>query len=247
MDRALYLSMTGAKHNMVAQAVHSNNLANVSTNGFKADLAQARSMGVYYGSGYPTRAYALTETPAIDFRQGTAMSTDRDFDVALENDGFIAVQAEDGTEAYTRNGSMYVDSLGMLRTGNHLPVLGEGGPITIPNFEKADIAVDGTLTVVVLGEAPDVLATVDRIKLVNPDPQALVKGGDGLLRLRGGATAVVDANVRLLPGFLEASNVNVVSEFTDFISLARQYEMNVKLMQTVDENAQASARLLQIS
>ena len=247
MDRALFLSMTGAKHNMRAQTVHANNLANVGTNGFKADLAQARSMGVYYGDGYPTRAFSLAETPAIDFRQGTAMRTDRDFDIALENDGFIAVQAPDGSEAYTRNGNMYVDSIGILRTGNGLPVIGEGGPIAIPNFEKADIAVDGTLTVVVLGEKPDVLATVDRIKMVNPDPSQLVKSEDGLIRLKDGSVAPVDAGVRLVPGFLEASNVNVVGEFTEFLSLARQYEMNIKLMHTVDENAQASARLLQIS
>lgn len=247
MDRALYLSMTGAKNNMVAQTLHANNLANVNTTGFKADFAQARSMGVYYGDGYPTRAYALAETPAIDLSQGTAMRTDRDFDIALKNEGFIAVQAADGSEAYTRSGSMYVDSVGILRTGNGLPVLGEGGPISIPNFEKADIAVDGTITVVVLGEKPDVLATVDRIKLVNPDSKQLVKGADGLLRMKDGETAVADADVKLLPGFLEASNVNIVNEFTEILSLARQYEMNVKLMRTIDENAQTSARLLQIS
>lgn len=247
MDRALYLSMTGAKHNMSAQAVHANNLANVNTNGFKADFAQARSMGVYYGDGYPTRAYSLAETPAIDLSQGTAMHTNRDLDVALENEGFIAVQMEDGSEAYTRNGNLYVDSVGMLRTGNHLPVLGEGGPISVPSFEKIDIAVDGTLTVAVLGETPDALATVDRIKLVNPDPEGLVKGEDGLMHLKSGQIAEGDASVRVLPGFLESSNVNPINEFTEFLSLSRQYELNVKLMRSVDENSQATAQLLQIS
>jgi flagellar basal-body rod protein FlgF len=247
MDHALYISMTGAKHNMLAQTIHANNLANVSTQGFKADLAQARSMGVYYGEGLPSRAYALTESPAIDFTQGAAMSTERDFDIALENRGFIAVQAPDGTEAYTRSGRMYVDTVGMLRTGNDLPVMGDAGPIALPEFDKVEVAVDGTISLVVKGEKPDALAALNRIKLVDPNERDLVKSADGLYRLKNGGTAEADVDVRVVRGFLEASNVNPVNEMTNILSLSRQYELQVKLMRTVDENSQASARLLQIS
>lgn len=247
MDHALYVSMTGAKHNMLAQAIHANNLANVSTQGFKADLAQARSMGVYYGDGLPTRAYAMSESPAIDFTQGAALSTERDFDIALENRGFIAVQAPDGSEAYTRSGRMFLDTVGMLRTGNNLPVIGDAGPIALPEFDKVEVAVDGTISLVVKGEKPDALAAINRIKLVNPDERDLIKSADGLYRMKDGSELEADVEVRVVRGFLEASNVNAVDEMTNILSLSRQYELQVKLMQAIDENSQASARLLQIS
>ncbi len=247
MDRALYIAMSGAKHNMQAQAIHANNLANVSTQGFKADFAQARSMGVYYGEGYASRAYAGVESPAIDFAQGTAMATNRELDIALENKGFIAVQNPDGSESYTRNGSLFVDSVGMLKTGNNLPVIGDGGPILVPEHEKIEIAVDGTISVAIKGEAPSGLTEIGRIKLVNPELEAMVKGSDGLFRMKDNSLAVADASVRVTPGFLESSNVKAINELTDILSLARQYELQVKLMQKVDENSQTSARLLQIS
>ncbi len=247
MDRALFISMTGAKHNAQAQTIHANNLANASTQGFKADMAQARSMGVYFGSGLPSRAFALSESPAIDFTQGAAHSTERDFDIALENKGFIAVQGPDGQEAYTRSGRLYVDTVGILRTGNDLPVIGDAGPIALPEYDKVEIAVDGTISVVVKGEKPDALAALNRIKLVNPDERELIKSPDGLFRMKNGEEVEADVDVRVVRGFLEASNVNAVNEMTSILSLTRQYEMQVKLMQTVDENAQASAQLLQIS
>ncbi|GAB1258130.1 flagellar basal body rod protein FlgF [Aurantivibrio plasticivorans] len=247
MDRALYIGMTAAKHNMLAQDVHANNLANVNTQGFKADFAQARSMGVYYGDGFPSRAFALTESPAIDFSQGTAISTERDLDISLENRGFIAVQQEDGSEAYTRNGRLFVDTAGIVRTGSGLPVLGDGGPITLPEFDQIELAVDGTISVVIRGESPDAMAAVNRIKLVDPDPQQLVKNDMGLLELKDGGEVDADVDVRILRGFLESSNVNPVGELTDILALSRQYEMSIKLMQTIDENSQASARLLQIT
>ncbi len=246
MDRSLYVAMTSAKTTMTAQAIHSNNLANVNTQGFKADFAQARATGVYYGDGYPTRSFSQTESPGIDFSQGTAISTGRDFDVAIESSGFIAVQAPDGTEAYTRNGHMFVDTFGVLRTGENLPVIGNGGPIALPDYQKAEIGSDGSVSVVAKGEGAKSVATVDRIKLVNPDERQLVKSPDGLYRLKNNEPAAEDINVRVLPGFLEASNVNAVDELTNILSLSRQYEMSVKLMQTIDQSSEASAKLLQI-
>ncbi len=245
MDKALYVAMTGAKNNMMAQVNHSNNLANVNTAGFKADLAQARSMPVYFGEGLPTRAYAMVESPATDFSHGALMQTGRELDIAIEREGFIAVQAPDGQEAYTRAGSLYVDSVGILRTGNNLPVMGNGGPIAIPAAEKIDIAIDGTITVVPLGEGAEAVAQVDRIKLVNPPLDTIKKSEDGLIRVPNAEEEVpADASVRLVSGFLEGSNVNAVNELTSILSLSRQYEMQVKIMQTVKENSEASSRLL---
>ncbi len=247
MDRALYISMTGARHNMLAQANHANNMANINTTGFRADFAQARSMGVYYGDGHPTRAYALTESPATNFAQGAMVATGRDLDVAIEGEGLIAVQAPDGTEAYTRAGDLSLDAMGILRTGRGLPVMGNGGPIALPPVEQLAIGMDGTVSIIALGQAPEAMVDIDRIRLVNPAAQDLFKGEDGLLRLRQPVELEPAAEVRLVSGFLEGSNVNVIDEFTQILGLSRQYEMQVKLMKTVEQNSESSARLLQIS
>jgi flagellar basal-body rod protein FlgF len=247
MDKALYIAMTGAKHNMLAQTNHANNLANLNTTGFRADFAQARSMGVYYGEGQPTRAYALTESPATDFAQGAMINTGNEMDLAVNGPGFLAVQAPDGTEAYTRAGNLSIDAAGVLRTSNGLPVLGNGGPITFPPLEKLEIGGDGTLSIVAQGQGPEAMVEINRIRLVNPAAQNLEKGEDGLFRQRDGLPAPVAAEVRVVGGFLEGSNVNAVNEFTNILSLSRQYEMQVKFMKSVEENSTASVRLLQMS
>ncbi len=246
MDKALYISMSGAKQSMLAQQAHSNNLANVNTTGFKNDFAQARSMPVY-GEHHPTRAYAMTERPGTNFEQGPLNETGRDLDVAIKGDGWIAVQAPDGSEAYTRAGDLQTDINGILRTGSGLAVLGNGGPVSIPPAASMELGADGTISIVPLGQTPDAIAEVDRIKLVNPPRDQIEKGLDGLIRVKGGDPAVVDADVRLESGFLEASNVNAVDSLTEILSLARQYELHVKVMSAADENSEAAARLLQIS
>lgn len=247
MDKALYISMTGAKHNMLAQTSHANNMANINTTGFRADFAQARSMGVYYGDGLPTRAYALTETPATNFAQGPMVQTGQDLDIAVNGAGFIAVQAPDGSEAYTRAGNLQLDANGILRTGSGFAVLGNGGPIALPPLEAVSIGRDGTISIIAEGQGPETSAEVDRIKLVNPEITDMTKGTDGLLRSRTDNNLVADAAVSLSSGVLEGSNVNAVSEFTEILSLSRQYEMQVKLMKTVEENSESSTRLLQVS
>ena len=244
MDKALYISMTGAKHTMLAQAAHSNNLANANTTGFRADFAQARSMPVYFGEGQPTRAYALTENPGTNFISGSLIETGNELDVAIKGEGLFAVQAADGTEAYTRAGDLFTDSAGILRTGSGLPVLGSGGPIALPPHQKVEIGSDGTLSVRGLGESANNLALVDTLRLVNPSIDEMEKGSDGLIRLRSGENAPIDPNVQVISGFLESSNVNTISEFTDILTLSRQYEMSIKLMKTVKENSEASSRLL---
>jgi flagellar basal-body rod protein FlgF len=247
MDKALYISMTGAKQTMLAQRAHANNMANVNTTAFKSDFAQARSMPVF-GEHFPTRAYAMTENPGTDFTQGSLMETGRELDVAIKHEGWIAVRAPEGDEAFTRAGDLQIDTNGILRTGVGLEVLGNGGPIAIPPSAKVEIAADGTISVIPLGQPADALVEVDRIKLVNPPSEALEKGLDGLVRMKEGNQGVpADADVRLESGFLESSNVSAIESLTEILSLARQYELQIKVMSTAEKNSEAAARLLHIS
>ncbi|BCX82924.1 flagellar basal-body rod protein FlgF [Methylomarinovum caldicuralii] len=245
MDRSLFVVMSGARETLRAQASVSNNLANVNTTGFKQDLEQFRSMPVF-GPGYPSRVYALNERPATDFDPGPIRTTGRDLDVAVKGDGWIAVQAADGSEAYTRRGDLRISPEGLLQTGDGHPVLGDNGPIAIPPAQKVDIGSDGTISVVPLGEKPDVLAVVDRIKLVRATPEQLEKGEDGLIRLRSGQPAEADAGITLVSGALEGSNVNSVAALVDMIELSRRYELQVKMMKTAEDDADTAAQLLRM-
>ena len=245
MDRLVYVAMTGAKHVDLAQTVHANNLANVSTTGFRADLAQARAVQVY-GEGYEGRVYALAEEPSPSFEPGTKMDTGRELDVAIEGDGYLAVQTADGREAYTRAGDLLIDADGILRTGSGHAVLGDGGPISLPPVTKLTIGADGTITVQPQGQGTDALSQIATIKLVRPDHNELTKGLDGLLRRRDGAVEPVDPDVHLVSGFLEGSNVNAVKEMTAILELARQFEIEVRMMRTVDENAEAATSLVDV-
>ncbi|MCB1784893.1 MAG: flagellar basal body rod protein FlgF [Chromatiaceae bacterium] len=243
MDRMLYVAMSGAKETLVAQANSSNNLANAGTAGFLADLNQFRSMPVF-GSGHPTRVYAMDERPTTDFDQGSIQYSGRDLDVALKDGGWLAVQSSDGNEAYTRRGDLQVDENGLLMTGNRLPVMGNGGPIAVPPFEKIEIGTDGTVSIRPLGATGEQLAVIDRIKLVAPQYDQMEKGDDGLFRLKGGGVAEADATQRVTAGALVASNVNAVNEMVEMIELGRRFELQVKMMRTADEDAEAAARLL---
>ncbi|PAA39977.1 flagellar biosynthesis protein FlgF [Pseudomonas fragi] len=246
MDKYLYVAMTGASQNALAQKAHANNLANISTNGFQRDLEQARSMPVF-GDSFPARAFALTERPATDFSQGALVETGRDLDVAVSGDGWLAVQAPDGSEAYVRTASMNVDALGILRAGNGMPIMGNGGPIAVPPQQQIEVGEDGTISIRAQGEGPRVMAQVDRIKLVQPDLKTMTKGLDGLIHTNDGQPAPADANVRVTSGFLQASNVNAVDEMTSVLALSKQFELHIKMMNTAKEDDQAMTRVLSIS
>ena len=243
MDRMLYVAMSGAKETLIAQANASNNLANANTTGFLSDLNQFRSMPVY-GAGHPTRVYAMDERPGTDFDHGSLQHTGRDLDVAVQGGGWLAVQAPDGSEAYSRRGDLRVDENGLLVTGNGLPVMGNGGPIALPPFEHIDIGVDGTVSIKPLGAASDELAVIDRIKLVAPQFDQMKKGDDGLFRLANGEVAEPDPAQRVVSGALMASNVNVVNEMVDMIELSRRFELQIKMMKDAEENASAAASIL---
>lgn len=245
MDRMIYTAMVGAKQVMLRQASNNHNLANVSTTGFRADLDVFRSHDVY-GPGHPSRVMVQDERAGVDFSAGQILSTGRDLDVAVNGEGFIAVQAPDGSEAYTRAGDLRISSAGVLETGAGHPVLGDGGPIAVPPHAKLEIGADGTLSIQPLGQQATNLAVLDRIKLVNPPLDELEKGQDGMLRLRDGEPGVADASVTLASGAIESSNVNSIDALVNMIELARQYEMNVKMMHTAEEADAASARLLNL-
>ncbi len=245
MDKALYVGMNAASQNMRAQAINANNLANASTTGFRSDFAQAIALQVV-GDGYLSRAYSQTESPTSDYSQGPLRQTGNDMDVSIEGDGWIAVLTADGSEAFTRAGELSLTPFGELTTGNGLPVLGNAGPIALPPFEKLEIGGDGTISIRELGQGPQVMSVLDRIKLVNPNVQDLVKGEDGLFRRRDGGQEIADGNVRVVSGYLEGSNVNVVDAMVEMISLTRNYELNIKLMQTAERNSEVSSQLLQI-
>ncbi|MGB0732425.1 MAG: flagellar basal-body rod protein FlgF [Pontibacterium sp.] len=247
MDRMVYIGMTGARENMLAQQAHANNLANATTTGFKSDMSQARAMQVF-GEGHASRVYAMTERPATNLDSGTLIETARSLDVAIQGDGWMAVQAEDGTEAYTRMGELQVNSLGVLVTGSGLPVMGNGGvPVVLPPFEKIEIANDGTISIRPQGEAATELVVADQIKLVRPDTETFFKGSNGLMRTDNQVPLEPALDVELRSGYLESSNVNAVHELTSMITLHRQFEMNIKMMTTAQENSSAAAKILELS
>lgn len=245
MDRLLYISGVGARQIDQAQTLHANNLANVSTTGFRADLARSEARWVE-GQGHPARVYGVNQTEHVDLSAGVKQQTGRNLDVAVAGDGLIALQMPDGSEAYTRSGQFQLDAFGRLLGDDGFPVLGDGGPIALPPFTQLHIGGDGTISVQPEGQSPDTLVEVARIKLVNPTADTLTKNSSGNLVRKDGEVEVRSEDVRLDSGFLETSNVNAVHELTSILSLARQFELEVKLMQTAKENDEASTRLLQI-
>lgn len=242
----IYVAMTGAKQAEMAQAINSNNLANVSTTGFRADLHALTSAPVE-GPGLETRVNAVIANAGTDYTSGPISQTGRDLDVAIQDRGFIAVQTADGEEAYTRAGDLKIDAGGLLTTGTGHLIVGDGGPVAIPPNSSLLIGRDGTISVQPLGQGPESLSIVDRIKLVNPDNALLQKGGDGLFRMADGQSLDADASVSLTTGVLEQSNVNVAKAMVNMIELSRNYEMHVNLMKASKENADAAAQLMRMS
>lgn len=247
MDRMLYVAMTGAQQTLQKQAVISHNLANVSTVGFRKDLDDFRSMPVFSDDGMPTRVYSMAERPGVDLTQAKIMTTGRDLDVAVQGDGWIAIQDLDGNEAYTRAGDLQLDANGQLTTATGHPVLGDGGPIAIPPAEKIAIGEDGSISVRPLGEAATEMLVVGRIRLVKPTVEnPLYKDASGLMRTKDGAAAPPDATVKLVTGGLEGSNVNPADMLVSMIEASRRFEMQVKMMNAAQENANATDQLLKL-
>lgn len=239
MDRLIYLSMAGAKATMQRQEVLANNLANASTNGFRAEMQAFRAVPVR-GDGASTRVFALESTVGHSEQGGVVQSTGRPLDVAMKDNAWLAVQALDGTEAYTRAGALDVDAQGNLVTATGLPVQGEGGPITIPAGATPTIAPDGSVSAAVGNAPPQVIG---RLKLVTAEAP-LTRGADGLFRAADGQDLAADPNARLQDGALEGSNVSAVETMVAMISAARQFEQQMKALQGAEQRDQAGQRLL---
>lgn len=244
MDRLIYTAMTGANAAAHRQSVLSHNLANVSTNGFRAELSTYRAVPLR-GEGATTRVFALEATAGYRDAPGPALRTGRDLDAMPSGNSWFAVQALDGTEAYTRNGSFEVSPEGILMTTTGLPVLSDGGaPINIPPNAAVSIGFDGTISAKVAGQPQ---TTVARLKLATPtadDP--LKRGNDGLFRTRSGDPLPNDANARMMVGVLEGSNVNAVETMVGMIQTARQFEVQMRLLQTAESNDRNASQLLSL-
>ncbi|WP_058913965.1 flagellar basal body rod protein FlgF [Entomohabitans teleogrylli] len=251
MDHAIYTAMGAASQTLNQQAVTASNLANASTPGFRAQLNALRAVPVE-GYSVPTRALVTASTPGVDMSPGEMNYTGRALDVALQQDGWLALQSPDGTEAYTRNGSITRSPTGML-TVQGMPVLGDGGPIAVPEGAEITIAADGTISALNPGDAPNTVAPIGRLKLVKADAREVMRGDDGVFRLTTearaarGAVLARDEGARVVSGVLEGSNVKPVAVMADMIADARRFEMQMKVITSVDENEQRANQLLSLS
>jgi flagellar basal-body rod protein FlgF len=246
MDKLLYVAMSGAKESLRAQAANSHNLANSSTTGFKADLSAFQSRAVT-GPGYASRVYATDASVGWDRSVGSQMTTGNPFDVAVQGQGFIAVQDSQGNEAYTRAGDLHVTPSGQLVTAAGLQVMGDGGPVSVPPFSSASVGPNGTISVVPLGQTPQTISNVGRIKLVNPPSDTISRGADGLFRTNDGQPAEADATTTLASGVLEGSNVDLAGSMVNMIELSRNFDLQIKALHAAEDNSSASAKLLQSS
>lgn len=238
MDRMIYLSMTGAKATMQRQDVLANNLANASTTGFRAELQAFRSVPIR-GDGASTRVFSLESTIGHDDSSGPIQTTGRDLDVAMKGSAWMTVQGLDGTEAYTRAGSLQIDSQGTLVTQGGLQVMGEGGPISIPPNATISIGEDGGVSAMVAGRP----SPVGKLKLVTPETP-LKRSDDGLFRAQDGDPLPGDPNARVQGGALEGSNVSSVETMVSMIAAARQFEAQMKMMTTAEADEKAASQLL---
>lgn len=245
MDRLIYTAMTGAKHILEQQATTAHNLANATSTGFKAQVDSFRAVPVI-SEGLPTRTFVVDATVGADFNSGVIQSTGRDLDVAIQGQGWLVVQRADGSEGYTRNGSLKVSENGILQTATGHTIMGDGGPISIPPDVAISIAKDGTISSVANGTLPGPSNVLGRLKLVNPPENELTRASDGMFVTPSG-TAEVDINVNVVSGALESSNVNVVDAMVTMISLARQFETQMKLIQSAENNANKASQLLSMS
>jgi flagellar basal-body rod protein FlgF len=228
---------------MRSQTIAAHNIANTGTTGFR-ELREAVGSEAVPGPGMGTRVNPVARPDVWNPTAGTMMQTGRDLDVAVQGDGWIAVQDADGKEAYTRAGNLRINASGLLETASGQLVKGSGGPVSIPPYEELYIGNDGQISIVPQGQGPEGLAVVDRLKLVNPPREELVQAGNGLFRKVDGNDAAADAAVQVASGQLESSNVNAAAALVEMIQLSRTYEMQVRAMHTADENAAAASRLM---
>ncbi|CAG4905975.1 flagellar basal-body rod protein FlgF [Paraburkholderia gardini] len=252
MDRLIYTAMSGATQALEQQALVANNLANTSTTGFRAQLATFRAVPMAFGDGSTvnndtTRTFVLSSTPGADYTPGPIQQTGNPLDVAIQGPGWLSVLTPDGNEAYTRAGNLHVDENGQIVTATNLPVVGNGGPLSVPPGSEVTIGKDGTISALTPGDPPTSIALIDQLKLVNPEPGTLTRGDDGLFHTTDGNPADADPNVVVAAGSLEGSNVNPVAAMVSMITNARQFQMQTKMIESADQNDQSANKLLDFS
>lgn len=251
MDRVIYTAMTGASQALVHQSITTNNLSNVSTPGFRAQLAVMRAVPIK-GETLPTRTMVSATTPMLDSGLGQLNYTEREMDVALAENHWLAVQLPNGREAYTRHGNIQVTATGELTVQGY-PLLGDSGALAIPLDSKISIGTDGIITALGAGNSPDSLIQVGKIKRVEIPGTEIRRGDEGLFHLTAEAEAVRgqtlddDPATKLMSGVLESSNVNPVASMIDLISNSRKFDMQMKVIQSADENAQKSNQILALT
>ncbi|WP_310564392.1 flagellar basal-body rod protein FlgF [Hydrogenophaga sp.] len=244
MDRLIYTAMTGANAAQHRQQLLSNNLANASTPGFRAELATFRAVPVR-GDGASSRVFALEATAGHSDAPGPVTNTGRNLDVAVRGGSYLSVQGLDGTEAYTRAGALEVSPDGTLVNAQGLPMLSDGGPLTVPSGAQVEVGEDGTVTARVPGQPGQALG---KLKLVTPDDEnRLLRGADGLFRAAAGDTLDADATARVQSGALEGSNVNPIEAMVGMIAVARQFEVQMRMLQNGEKNDQTAAQLLSLN
>jgi flagellar basal-body rod protein FlgF len=246
MDRLIYTAGSGAKHLLEQQATTANNLANVSTTGFRAQIDAFRAVPVV-GGALPTRTFVVGSTVGSNFAAGPLQMTGRPLDVALHGKGWIALQMPDGTEAFTRDGGLQMNANGVLQSNSGYAVQGDGGPITVPPEVTIEIAGDGTISTMATSTTPGAPTVLGRLKLVNPPESELVRGDDGLFRLRDGRPAEADLQVKVVGGALEGSNVSPVDSMVSMIALARAFETQMSLLKNAENNAAKATQILALS
>jgi len=246
MDRLIYTAMTGAKHVLEQQATTAHNLANATTSGFRAQLDSFRAVPVV-SDGLPTRAFVVDATVGTNFEPGTINQTGNPLDVAVQGKGWLALQLDDGTEAYTRSGNLKVNENGVLQTQSGINVMGDGGPISVPPDVVVAIAKDGTVSGVSTNTTPSTVTVLGRLKMVNPPENTIVRGDDGLFRTKDGNPAEADSEVVTVGGAIEGSNVNVAEAMVNMITLARHFEMTMNLLKNAENNAAKADQILSLS
>ncbi len=246
MDRLIYTAMTGAKHVMEQQATNSNNLANATTTGFRAQLDSFRAVPVQ-GADIATRTYVVDATVGNDFSAGAMQITGRELDVALQGKGWLVVEQADGSEVLTRHGSLKISENGLLQTQNGLNLIGEGGPITIPPDLHISIGKDGTISGIPSGSQPNAVQVIGRLKLVNPPEDNLQRLESGLFKTKDNSETDPDPAVSVAGGMLENSNVNVVESMVTMINLARSFDLQMKLLQNAENNANKASQIFALT
>jgi flagellar basal-body rod protein FlgF len=246
MDRLVYTAYSGLRGRMAAQAAIANNMANASTIGFRADKFNFEQLALK-GKGHDSRALTAEEVVDADRRSGAVVSTGRDLDIAIEGNAWLAVQAADGEEAYTRRGDLTIAPSGVLQTGDGFPVIGGSGPITIPPADKVTIGPDGSVLIVPPGGEIDKPQILDRLKLADPKGSETLKGMDNLLRVKGGGALPANLDAKVASGSLEQSNVNITETLIQMIENQRSYEVQAKLLASAKDMDDGGASLMRLN